>query len=92
MKDVDRAILALPYTDMIARPGGHTARLDGYVLHGQAFKKPKTYLIIEMIPFLIYYSYATKYHKLASMFVPGYQCTNIYINVEKSASMNKDIQ
>ena len=88
----DRAILALPYADMIARPGGHTARLDGYVLHGQAFKKPKTYLIIEMIPILVYYSYATKYHKLTSMFVPGYQCSNLYINVEKSASMNKDIQ
>jgi hypothetical protein len=52
----------------------------------------KTYLIIEMIPHLVFYSYATKYHNLASMFVPGYQCSNVYINVEKSASMNKDIQ
>ena len=88
----DRAILALPYADMIARPSGHTVRPDGYVLHGQAFKKPKTYLIIEMIPILVYYSYATKYHKLSSMFVPGYQCSNVYINVEKRASINKDIQ
>ena len=83
--NVDRAILALSYADMIARPGG-------YVLHGQAFKKPKTYLINEIIPFLVFYSYVTKYHNLTSMFVPGYQCPNIYINVEKSASMNKDIQ
>ena len=50
------------------------------------------HLIIEMIPFLVYYSYATKYHKLSSMFVPGYQCSNVYINVEKGALMNKDIQ
>ena len=88
----DRAILALPYADMIARPGGHTARLDGYVLHGQAFKKPKTYLIIEMIPILVYYSYATKYHKLASMFIPGYQCSNIYNDIEKGTLLYKDIQ
>ena len=52
----------------------------------------KTYLINEMIPHLVYYSYATKYHNLTSMFVPGYQCSNVYINVEKRASMNKDIQ
>lgn len=82
----DRAILALPYADMIARPGG-------YVLHGQVFKKSNLHPIIEMIPHhLIYYSYATKYHKLTSMFVPGYRCSNVYINVEKRASMNKDIQ
>ena len=81
-----RAILTLSYDDMIARP-------DGYMLHGQAFKKPKTYLIIEMEEhFLVYYSYATKYHKLSSMFVPGYQCSNVYINVEKGALINKDIQ
>jgi len=80
-----RAILALPYADMIARPGG-------YVLHGQVFKKPKTYLINEMIPFLVYCPYATKYHKLSSMFIPGYQCSNVYINVEKGTLMNKDIQ
>ena len=53
---------------------------------------PYLYLIIEMIPYLVYYSYATKYHKLSSMFVPGYRCSNVYINVEKRASMNKDIQ
>ena len=87
----DRAILAISYTDTVII-SGHTARPDGYVLHGQAFKKPKTYLIIEMIPHLVFYSYATKYHKLSSMFVPGYQCSNVYINVEKRASMNKDIQ
>jgi hypothetical protein len=51
-----------------------------------------THPIIEMIPHLVYYSYATKYHNLASMFIPGYQCSNVYINVEKGASMNKDIQ
>ena len=50
------------------------------------------YLIIEMIPHLVFYSYATKYHNLASMFVSGYQCSNIYINVEKGTLMNKDIQ
>ena len=81
----DRAILALPYADIITRP-------SGYVLHGQVNTKPKTYLINEIIPILVYYSYATKYHKLSSMFVPGYQCSNVYINVEKRASMNKDIQ
>ena len=58
----------------------------------QVNTKPKTYPIIEMIPILVYYSYATKYHKLSSMFVPDYRCSNIYINVEKEASMNKDIQ
>jgi hypothetical protein len=77
---------AVPYADMIARPGG-------YVLHDQAFKKPKTYLINEMEEhFLVFYSYATKYHNLASMFIPGYRCSNIYINVEKRTSMNKNIQ
>ena len=81
----DRALFVLLYADMIARP-------DGYMLHGQVFKKPKTYLIIEMIPILVYYSYATKYHKLASMFIPGYQCSNIYIDIEKEALINKDIQ
>ena len=87
----DRAILALSYADTVII-SGHTARPDGYVLHGQAFKKPKTYLIIEMIPHLVFYSYATKYHNLASMFVPGYRCSNVYINVEKGALINKDIQ
>ena len=53
---------------------------------------PFLHLIIEMIPILVYCSYATKYHKLSSMFVPGYQCSNVYINVEKRALMNKDMQ
>ena len=53
---------------------------------------PFLHLIIEMLPFLVYYSYATKYHNLASMFIPGYQCSNVYINVEKVAFINKDIQ
>ena len=53
---------------------------------------PYLYLIFEILPILVFYSYATKYHKLSSMFVPGYQCSNVYINVEKRASMNKDIQ
>ena len=53
---------------------------------------PFLYLIIEITSILVFYSYATKYHNLASMFVPGYQCSNVYINVEKRASMNKDIQ
>ncbi len=82
----DRALFVLLYADMIARPGG-------YVLHGQVFKKSNLHLNIEMIPHhLVYYSYEQKYHKLSSMFVPSYQCSNIYINVEKRASMNKDIQ
>ena len=81
----DRALLALPYAIMIAWPGGFVGRAQGV-------KKPKTYLIIEIIPFLVFYSYATKYHNLASMFIPGYQCSNVCINVEKGASMNKDIQ
>ena len=53
---------------------------------------PFLHLIIEMIPILVYCSYATKYHKLSSMFVPGYRCSNVYINVEKRALMNKDMQ
>jgi len=80
-----RAILTLSYDDMIARP-------DEYMLHGQVNTKSKTYLIIEMIPILDFYSYATKYHNLASMFVSGYRCSNVYINVEKGALINKDIQ
>ena len=74
----ERALFVLLYADMIARPG---------------IQKVKTvHPINEMIPFLVYYSYATKYHKLASMNIPGYQCSNVYINVEKGALMNKDIQ
>ena len=86
----DRALFTLPYADMIIT--GHTVRPDGYVLHGQVFKKSNLHLNIEMIPFLVYYSYATKYHKLSSMNIPGYQCSNVYIDVEKGALMNKDIQ
>jgi len=81
----DRALLALSYYDMIIRS-------DSFIVRARGVKKPKTYLIIEMIPHLVFYSYATKYHKLSSMFVPGYQCSNIYINVEKGALMNKNIQ
>ena len=60
--------------------------------HIQINTKPKTYLNNEMIPILGYYSYATKYHNGSSMFVPGYQCSNVYIDNEKRALMNKDIQ
>jgi len=88
----DRALLALSYADTVII-SGHTARPGGYVLHGQVNTKPKTYLIFEMEEhFLVFYSYATKYHKLSSMFIPGYQCSNVYINVEKGALVNKDIQ
>jgi hypothetical protein len=86
----DRALFTLPYADMIIT--GHTVRPDGYVLHVQVNTKPKTYLINEMIPFMVFYSYATKYHNLTSMFISGYQCLNVYINVEKGALINKDIQ
>ena len=91
----DRALFSLPYADMIIT--GHIVRPDVSrpsvsTSHDQAFKKPKTYPIIEMMPFLVYYSYATKYHKLSSMFVPGYRCSNVYINVEKGTLKNKDIQ
>ena len=50
------------------------------------------YLIIEITSILVYYSYATKYHNRTSMNIPGYQCSNVYINVEKGTLMNKDIQ
>ena len=51
------------------------------------------HLIFEMKKhFSIYYSYEGKYYKLTSMFIPDYQCSNIYIDNEKKASMNKDIQ
>ena len=52
----------------------------------------KTYPIIEMMPFLVYYSYERKYHNGTSMNIHGYQCSNVYIDVEKGALMNKDIQ
>jgi hypothetical protein len=41
---------------------------------------------------LVYYSYERKYHNRTSMFIPDYQCSNVYIDIEKRASMNKDIQ
>ena len=86
-----RALFALPYANMLF--SGHVLRPDGYVLHVQVNTKPKTYLINEMEEHsLVFYSYATKYHKLASMFIYGYQCLNVYINVEKGALINKDIQ
>ena len=51
------------------------------------------HLIFEMEKhFPIYYSYEQKYYKLTSMNIPGYQCPNVYINVEKRTLMNKDIQ
>ena len=87
----DRALFAISYADMIITD--HTVRLDGYVLHGRVNTKPKTYLIIEMIPHhLVFYSYERKYHKLSSMFITGYRCSNVYINVEKGTLKNKDIQ
>ena len=81
----DRALLAFSYSNIIARS-------NGFIMRARGVKKLKTYLIFEILPILVYYSYATKYYKLASMNIPGYQCPNVYINVEKSASMNKDIQ
>ena len=63
--------------------------LSVYVCAFWSFLHP----IIEMEEHsLVYYSYERKYHKLSSMNIPGYQCSNVYINVEKGASMNKDIQ
>jgi len=50
------------------------------------------HLIFEMILILVYYSYERKNHKLTSMNIPGYQCSNVYIDVEKGVLMNKDIQ
>lgn len=87
----DRALLALPYADTVIITG-HVSRPIVSTSHVQVNTKPKTYLIIEMVPHLIYYSYATKYYNLTSMNIPGYQCSNIYIYVEKGALMNKDIQ
>jgi hypothetical protein len=42
--------------------------------------------------FPIYYSYEQKYHKLTSMNIHSYQCSNVYISIEKRTLMNKDIQ
>ena len=88
---VSRPIVSTSHGPILNHPYTH---IHNYLItsHIQVNTKPKTYLIIEIIPHLIYYSYATKYHKLSSMFVPGYQCSNVYINVEKGASMNIDIQ
>ena len=72
----DRALLALSYYDMIIRS-------DSFIVRARGVKKLKTYLIFEMLPILVYYSYEQKYHKLSSMFVPGYRCSNIYIDIEK---------
>ena len=76
---------------ILNHPYNHT---HNYLItsHIQVNTKPKTYPIIEMIPILGYYSYATKYHKLASMNIPGYQCSNIYIDIEKGTLLYKDIQ
>ena len=81
----DRALLALSYYDMITRT-------DSFIVRARGVKKIKTYLIFEMLPILVYYSYEQKYHKLTSMNIHSYQCSNIYIDNEKRASMNKDIQ
>ena len=81
----DRAILALSYAD--------TVIFTGHILRPGNQKVKTVHLIIEMEEhFLGFYSYVTKYHKLSSMNIPGYQCSNVYINVEKVALMNKDIQ
>ena len=87
----DRALFVLPYADTVIITG-HVSRPSVSTSHGQVNTKPKTYLIIEMIPFLVYYSYERKYHNRASMNIPGYRCSNVYINVEKGASMYKYIQ
>lgn len=81
----DRALFAFSYSNIIARS-------NGFVVRARGVKNLKTYLIFEMLPILVYYSYEQKYHKLTSMNIHSYQCSNIYINVEKRASMNKDIQ
>jgi len=90
--DVSRPSVSTSHGLILNHPYNH---IHIYLItsHGQAFKKPKTYLIIEMIPHhLVYYSYERKYHKLSSMFITGYQCSNIYIDVEKGTLINKDIQ
>jgi len=81
----DRALcLALSYADTVIITG-HISR--------PGIQKVKTiHPINEMIPFLVYYSYVTKDHNEASMYIPGYYCSNVYIDVEKGALMNKDIQ
>ncbi len=81
----DRALLAFSYSNIIARS-------NGFIVRAQGVKKLKTYLIFEMLPILVYYSFEQKYHKLTSMNIPGYQCSNVYIVIEKRTLMNKDIQ
>ena len=82
--NIDRTILALSYAD--------TVIITGHISRPGIQKVKTVHPINEMIPILVYYSYERKYHKLASMNIPGYQCSNVYINVEKVALMNKDIQ
>ena len=60
--------------------------------HVQVNTKPKTYLINEMIPFLVYCPYARKYHLWSLMYNPGYQCSNMFINVEIWTSMDRHSQ
>ena len=81
----DRALLAFSYSNIIARS-------NGFVVRAREVKKLKTYLIFEMLPILVYYSYEQKYHKLTSLNIYSYQCSNVYINDEKRASINKDIK
>ena len=81
----DRALLALSYYDMIIRS-------DSFIMRARKVKNLKTYLIFEMLPILVYYSYEQKYHKLTSMNIHSYQCSNVYIVIEKRTLMNKDIQ
>ena len=81
----DRALFAFSYSNIIARS-------NGFVVRARGVKNLKTYLIFEILPILIYYSYKRKYYKLTSMFIPNYQYSNIYIDNEKVALMNKDIQ
>ena len=81
----DRALLALSYYDMIIRT-------DSFIMRARKVKNLKTYLIFEMLPILVYYSYEQKYHKLTLMNIHSYQCSNIYIDNEKKTLMNKDIQ
>ena len=89
--DVSRPSVSTSHGLILNHPYNH---IHIYLItsHGQADTKPKTYPIIEMIPFLVYYSYERKYHNGTSMFISGYQCLNIYINVEKGTLINKDIQ
>ena len=94
--DSDRALFSLSYHQHSRIPVSvfqvRTPKTKMHNHDNYAVLAGKTYLIIEMMPFLVYYSYARKYHNEASMHIPGYQCSNVYIDVEKGALMNKDIQ